>query len=148
MKNILSIILLLSFSVASFSQSKNRHQEFNKDYYFKKRSQNNTTAHFMLWGGLATSIIGSTIDQKENFDGSRGLFGFRTRGDHEYKHAGTAIAYTGLVLMAGSIPFFYFAANNKKKASSLIFKNETIPRVLNQDLVYSTVPSVSLIISL
>jgi len=102
----------------------------------------------MFWGGLVAAITGNAIDQNVNFDGPRVWFYSRSRGKNEYKHAGAAIAYTGVIAMAGSIPFFYFATKNKKNARSLSFKNEPIPRILNQNLVYSTVPSVSLKISL
>ncbi len=148
MKKLIFLHLLLALSIASFSQPDNKKSELNKDYYLKKRSQNNTTAHLMLWGGLAAAVVGGVIDDNVNFDGPRGWFGARSRGTNPYKHGGAAIAYSGIVVMTGSIPFFYFAVKNKTTASNLSFKNETTPQLQGNGFVNKAVPSLSLKISL
>ncbi len=148
MKKIIFLNLFLALSIASFGQPNNKKVELNKDYYLKKRSQNNTAAHLMLWSGLTAAIVGGIIDNYVNFDGPRGWFGSRSRGTSPYKHGGAAIAYSGLVLVTGSIPFFYFAVKNKQTATSLSFKNETAPQLQGNGFANKTVPSLSLKISL
>jgi len=148
MKKALLCLLLLQLVTASFSQQPDPAKSFSREALLKKRSQQNTAAHVMLWGGLAAIITGTTIDQSVNFDGPRGWFGTRTRGTDKYQHTGAFIACTGFASVLGSIPFFFLAAKNRNKAMQLSLKNETIPAMAKQGIVRHPVPSLSLKIKL
>ena len=58
------------------------------------------------------------------------------------------LGYGGLVIVATSIPLFIASSKNKKKAMSMSFKNESAPRLVKSNLVYLSVPSLNLKISL
>lgn len=131
MKKIIAFALLLIVSSESFSQQTNSLPALTKQDYLKKSRTQNTTAWFIISGGLVLGTISYGISYKEG----------RT-------NTAEILEYTSLATMLGSIPLFIAARKNKKKAMSLSFKNETMPQLQKGSFVNQPVPSITLKISL
>jgi len=130
-KNIICILLMV-LATTALSQQNNPAPIFTKQDYLKK-SKNQKTAAWILAGVGTLSVIFGTIevnpDYGENNNSSFFLVG-------------------GLVAIGASVPLFIASAKNKKKGMSLSFKNNTVPRLRNNNLNYSSVPSISLRVGL
>ncbi|MBK7561171.1 MAG: hypothetical protein IPQ06_00180 [Chitinophagaceae bacterium] len=144
MKKIIIISMLLIQSAASFSQPAPETTTIKTDYLKKSRTQN-TTAWFLLSGGLVLGSISAAISTNETLTDFSNIF-----SGEERKSTNTAeiLGYTGLATMLGSIPLFIAARKNKKKAMSLSFKNETLPQLHKGSFINQSVPSLTLKISL
>ena len=127
--------MLLIFSASSFSQQTNSHTALSKQDYLQKSKNQKTTAWVLLGGGAALILVGDLI-------GNRKESSFNDAG------TGVIIAGAGVLSMLGSIPLFIASGKNKRKAMSLSFKNEMIPRLQNSSFVNRAVPSLSFKISL
>ena len=132
MKNNIICILLMVLATTALSQQNNPAPVLTKQDYLKK-SKNQKTAAWILAGVGTLSVILGTIevnpDYGENNNSSFFLVG-------------------GLVAIGASVPLFIASARNKKKGMSLSFKNNTVPRLRNNNLNYSSVPSISLRVGL
>ncbi|MBL0129819.1 MAG: hypothetical protein IPP43_00775 [Chitinophagaceae bacterium] len=108
-----------------------------QDYLQKSKHQK--TAAWILMGGGATLLLTGIVIPK----GALTHSGFL---DDTYKNDGIKDAFdlTGIVSMLGSIPFFIASSKNKKKAASLSFKNEPIPKLQKNSFVYRTIPALTL----
>ena len=119
-------------ATTALSQQNNPAPVLTKQDYLKK-SKNQKTAAWILAGVGTLSVILGTIkvnpDYGENNNSSFFLVG-------------------GLVAIGASVPLFIASARNKKKGMSLSFKNNTMPRHRNNNLNYSSVPSISLRVGL
>lgn len=144
MKKIIIIPMLLILSTTSFSQPAPETPTLKTDFLKKSRTQN-TTAWFLLGGGLVLQIVGAGISANETVTDFSNIF-----SGEERKSTNTVeiLGYTSLVSMLGSIPLFIAARKNKKKAMSLSLKNETMPQLHKGNIVNPSVPSLTLKISL
>ena len=136
MKRLISLLLLLTISTASFSQSATATTSQLKTDYLKKSKHQKTAANMLLYGGATCWITCFFIipNIKWGPAGAEGIF-YTTFG-------------VGLIAMPASIPFFINSSRYKKKGMSLSIKNETIPQVSNRNFVYKAVPSLTLKIGL
>ena len=129
---IVLLVLLILFVTASGQQTNITIPEINKPEYLKK-SKNQKTAAWILAGVGTLSVILGTIEVNpnsgENNNSSLFLVG-------------------GLIAIGASVPLFIASAKNKKKGMSLSFKNNRVPRLHNNNLKYSSIPSISLKIGL
>ncbi|HWR32455.1 MAG TPA: hypothetical protein VN451_02945 [Chitinophagaceae bacterium] len=135
MKKIILFMMLLVISAASFSQQTNSLPTLTKQDYLKKSSNKKFAAWVLLGGGTAVLAITALSNLGLDFGGPKKSFPSVPVG-------------IGAVCMAGSIPFFIASAKNKRKATSLSFKNELAPQIQKSSFVYQSVPSLSLKISL
>ena len=131
-KSITTFLILAVFTTGYGQQTTETIQEITKADYLKK-SKNQKTAAWILAGVGTLSVILGTIevnpDYGENNNSSFFLVG-------------------GLVAIGASVPLFIASARNKKKGMSLSFKNNTVPRLRNNNLNYSSIPSIGLKIGL
>ena len=138
MKKIIMGTMLLITANATFCQQNNPSPILTKQDYMKK-SKHQKTAGWILMGGGATFLLTGIVIPK----GALTHSGFL---DDTYKNDGIKDAFdlTGIVSMLGSIPFFIASSKNKKKAASLSFKNEPIPKLQKNSFVYRTIPALTL----
>ncbi|MBK7560471.1 MAG: hypothetical protein IPI68_02890 [Chitinophagaceae bacterium] len=138
MKKIIVFTILLITANATFSQPSNVSSTLTKQDYLQK-SKHQKTAAWILMGGGATLLLTGIVIPK----GALTHSGFL---DDTYKNDGIKDAFdlTGIVSMLGSIPFFIASSKNKKKAASLSFKNEPIPKLQKNSFVYRTIPALTL----
>jgi hypothetical protein len=87
-------------------------------YYLKKSKKQKAIAWISLAGGLAMSIIGTSMYNNSIWE------------DNNSGTAGEVLAYTGTALTIVSIPLFIGGAKNKGRAEILL-RNENIPLGLN-----------------
>lgn len=84
-----------------------------EDYLKKARGQN--TAGWVLAGtGAGLIIAGATIGFGEAMESLGNIFTFEE--PESYSNTGDVLFYSGLVLAAGSIPFFIAAGKNRREA--------------------------------
>jgi hypothetical protein len=124
MKKIAILFLVLAFSINSFSQK----PTLTKDEYLAKSKRQKTTAWIMLGAGgilLAIAAPGNV-----SFD------------------ILPVLVIGGGGLVAGSIPLFFAAGKNKRRAMSMAFKNETVPLLKNGGFAKLSCPSVAIKIDL
>jgi ABC-type siderophore export system fused ATPase/permease subunit len=128
--------LLLTLSVSSFSQDVNTSQPVTSTDFLQKSKDQNTAAWVLLGLGSVTFIIitASTTNSNNTLGYSLNVL-----------FIGGGVAS---LLVYGSIPLFFAAHKNKKKAMSLSFKNETAPQIQKSSFVYKSVPSLTLKINL
>ena len=79
-----------------------------------KAKKQKTTGWILLGGGAGVALIGSAIGVANVWD----EIIFDERGGLD---AANVMLITGLVSMAGSIPFFIASGKNRKKAAALVF---------------------------
>lgn len=133
---LLTILIIASFSViAQISTGLTREE------YLRKAKNQKTAGKIVLAAGGAMAMTGILI-AVSNLDFST------TRTDDNTGNAADIIGYSGVTVMAASIPLFMASSKNKKKALSISFKNQTIPYIQSGLLIYKTIPSLSIKISL
>lgn len=147
MKKIIVFSLLLTLSVASFSQSTTTAIPAEKTDYLKKSKTQKTAAWILLGGGvvMTSAAIAMGINKFNNiFDD------IITPGQSESNNDGEVLFYTGLVAMAGSIPLFFISSKNKKKANnvSASFKMESRSYVHQSIITRTPYPALSLKLNL
>lgn len=89
--------------------------QLSKDDYLKKSKRQQTTGIVLVSGGFAVSAVGLVVAVVSTPFAIADGFGGNTGGT-ESMRKGTALIYTGLIAMAGSVPFFVASGKNKKKA--------------------------------
>lgn len=135
MKKIIVVTMLLIVSATTFSQQTKPSPVLTKQDYQKKRSNQKFAAWALFGGGGAVLLITVLSNVGLDWGGPKKSFPAATVG-------------IGALCMASSIPFFIASSKNKRKAISMAFKNETIPRLQNGSFINKPVPSLSLKISL
>jgi hypothetical protein len=134
MKKIILFSMLLSLSVTSYSQQTNPSTALTKQDYLQK-SKNQKTAAWVLVGGGAVLIVTGGIVWANQINKKAETDPFGALADAYTTTTGDWISVAGIVAAAGSIPLFIAASKNKRKAISLSFKKEMIPRLQNQSFV-------------
>lgn len=137
MKRIATCTMFLIFSATSFSQLKSATPTLTKEDYLQKSKRQKTTAWLMLGGGIVVGFVGLT---QFNFAGSV---------TEVNNTPGTVLFLTGNALVIGSIPFFSASKRNRKKAMSMSFQNQPLPKFpRNSSITGNAIPSLTLEISL
>lgn len=152
MKKIIVLAMLLIVSVASFSQQTNPSPTFTKQDYLQKSKHQKTAAWLLLGGGLALSTTSLAIGAgKATKDVANIFTGIVTLSNpappHDYTGE-TILLIGGTAAMVSSVFFFIASGKNKRKGMALSFKNEKAPQIQKSSLVYRSVPSLTLKISL
>ena len=125
MRKTILVNLLMTFSVASFSQQTTTATPAVKTDYLKKSKKQNTAAWILVGGGFAFTTTGILVGINGAAEEIIGAF----TGEKSNKfEIGAGFFYTGLATMLGSIPLFIASTRNKRKASavSTFFKIETL----------------------
>lgn len=87
--------------------------DFNKAYYLQKSLTQKINGLVLFTGGSVIGYLGikSGLEFSKDFSLSKNLF------RNQYENSGSCrMALTGLVLVAGSIPYFIYSLKNKNKA--------------------------------
>ena len=133
MKKSIFTFIILAFFTATYGQETTiTIPEITKAEYLKK-TKNQKKAAWILLGTGSLAIILGTIEVNPNY-GENNNSSFFLVG--------------GLIAIGASVPLFIASARNKKKGMSLSFKNNTVPRLRNNNLNYSSIPSIGLKIGL
>lgn len=128
MKKIIIFSLLLTMSVASFSQQTNPSSTLTKQDYLQKSKDQKTAAFIFL--GVGVTAFAIAAPGNVSFD----LLG--------------VLAIGGVVATLSSITLFIASSKNKRKGMHLSFKNEKTPQIQKSSFVYKAVPSLTLKINL
>ena len=144
MKKIIICLLLITWSVASFSQQTTTSKPpLTKADYLKKSKSQKTGAWLLVGGGAAMMAIALTIPIKESND----PFTYINNG---YTGGGVILSLIGTLSALGSIPLFIASARNKRKAmnATSFFKMETAPVVGQTGFVSLSYPALAIKINL
>ena len=128
MKKIIICLLLITWSVASFSQQTTTSRPpLTRMDYLKKSKKQNTTAWILLGSGIGMSIGGYAI--------AGGPLGGIGGNPNDNPNKGVWLVYLGGATTLASIPLFIAASRNKRLAiaATTFFKMETTP-VIKQSL--------------
>ncbi|HUS01191.1 MAG TPA: hypothetical protein VMY77_05665 [Chitinophagaceae bacterium] len=108
------------------------------DFLLQKSKNKKKVAWIMAGGGSTLLLAGIIIPRGEVIRDNIWW--------PEYKNDGIkqSLALTGILSMLGSIPFFISSHHNKKKATSLTFKNEPVQQINNKSIAYRNIPSLTL----
>lgn len=137
MKKLLLLFALLSTIVVSAQEVK-----YTRDYYLAKSKSQKTMGWIMLAGGTGLVIAGIAVgDSDTNNDPNELGFG----PDFE---VGLWLLGGGLIVGAGSIPFFISSANNARKAATISIINQKILIPRDNRLLSRTQPAISIRIDL
>ena len=138
MKKITLFVMLLTLSVTLFSQQIIPSPALPKQDYLKKSNTSKFIAWTLLGGGAAVLGIIGLSNLELDF------------GSVQKRSSPFVPIVIGAALMTGSIPFFIAASKNKRKARAAFayFKMEHAPQLQQSSLIYKTVPSLTLKISL
>ena len=119
MKKILAIILLLSFSAASFSQEQVSpvKKKTKQDYLYKSYKQKNTG--FIMLGLGVAAMLGGALIASSDVDYSNMWGSPDQASSSNGTDAGAFLFIAGSASAIGSIFFFVAAGNNKHKANSM-----------------------------
>lgn len=132
--------LFIFYVYGSLGQQTNTQPD--KASYLKKSKSQRTTAiilsgtgatAFFIGGAISLSNISHIFDPNNNKDNS---------------NLAAAFTYSGLGLMAISVPFYFSSAKKKRMAMKMSFHNERYPLLQRNNLVYKAMPSVFVKISL
>ncbi len=128
MTKLIVFILLLSLSIASFSQLKTSTDPELQASLLKKSKRQGTAATITLLGGITCEVVWPFL---------RTTNGVRA-----------TIFLAGLVAIPACIPLYIASSRNKKKAMRLSLNTETIPQPRYNSFVTRAVPSLTLKINL
>lgn len=127
-KNIIALLMLLFFA-ESFCQTPVG-PTFSKDYFLQRSKNQNTAAWILLCTGTTAVITGVIIDNSN-------------KGNVQ-SYTGGYIEIGGIVCTLISIPYFFSAAHNRRKAVSLTLINDQILMPQKHAIALISMPSVSL----
>ena len=141
MKKILFILICSAFAFTSFSQPDNTSTPLTKQDYLQKSKHQKTAAWILLGGGGTFIVTGIIIPRGELTH--EGFW-------NSYKNDGIkgSFVLSGTLAMLGSIPLFIAGGKNKRKGTSLSFKNEKMLQLQKSSLAYRSIPSLSVKINL
>lgn len=142
MKKGIIYFLLVLVSISSFTQQTNPSQTLTKQDYLKKSRHQKTVAGLLLGGGTTLVLTGIIIPKGELVHE-----GFLSN-DYENNGIKNIFKLTGFLSIVGSIPMFIASSKNKKKAMSVSLKNQSVPQLQKNNIVYNAIPSLSLKVSL
>lgn len=138
MKKILFYLPLLLVAFNVFSQTK------TKDEYLQNSKDLKTLGWVLVGAGTALAAIGITLEKGPMTDAG-GLWFAPTYKNDDKKRILTA---GGAVLVAGCIPLFLVARNQKHKAASISFNTQQLLFPHQNTLVSITQPTMTLKIGL
>ena len=144
MKKIIICLLLITWSVASFSQQTTTSKPpLTKADYLKKSKSQKTGAWLLVGGGAAMMAIALTIPIKESNDPFVLVQSYASGG-------GTVLVLIGSLCGLGSIPLFIASARNKRVANrtTAFFKMEAVPVVGQTGFVSRSFPALAIKINL
>ena len=144
MKKNIICLLLITWSVASFSQQTTTSKPpLTKADYLKKSKSQKTGAWLLVGGGVAMMAIALTIPIKESNDPFVMMYNGYTGG-------GAILSLIGALSALGSIPLFIASARNKRVANrtTAFFKMEAIPVVGQTGFVSRPYPALAIKINL
>ena len=128
MKKIIFFTMLLILSATSFSQQTNPSKPVTRADYLLKSKNQKIGAWILLGSGAV-------------------IFAIVAPGNVSFDALGPLVV-VGTLATLGSIPLFIASGRNKRKGMRLSFKNETTPQIQKSSIVYRSVPSITIKISL
>jgi len=142
MKKIILFALLIIIANAFFSQQTIPAPTLTNQDYLKKSKNKKKIALIMLGGGATLILTGMIFPKGEVIHES--FWG------PDYKNDGMKgdLYFFGALSMLGSIPFFISSHHNKKMAAAISFKNEPVPLINKNNLVYHSIPTLNIKIKL
>lgn len=140
-------ILLLVLTINVFSQQTVPSPPLTKQDHYQKSKNQKTAAIALVTGGSVIMLIGIPSWTSGFSDGLDFFNPDPEAGTKEMKSA-NAFFIAGGVLILGSVPLFIASAKSKLRGVTLSFKKETATLVRNRSFVNSSVPSLTLKISL
>jgi len=133
MKKIIFLFIALIATSSVFCQQINSSPVLTKqDYQLKAKHQEIAAlclggTGFVVWA----AGVSKYMNQEDNIDGGGEV----------------AMTIGGLSCLA-SIPLFIMASKNRKKARLMVINNQRIPQIQNSSLVFRSIPSLAIKISL
>lgn len=112
MKKITILTMLLAIAAASFSQQTTPKQDWKESDYYKKSKKQKTAAWIFLGGGVAM-FTGGMIAHFNYINNQDDPF-----AGIDQVTTGEVVAYCGVLVACGSIPFFILSSKNKRKAQA------------------------------
>ncbi len=149
MRKIITLIITLLFSAASFSQQTTSiAPPLTKTDYLKKGKNQKTAAWLLLGGGATVSLIGIAVEVNSANNALIDLFTLQPTITSS--SSGGVLLITGGFAMLGSIPLFIASGKNKRKANAAttFFKMETMQVIQQHSLVQHPYPAISVKIGL
>jgi hypothetical protein len=142
MKKTFVLVSMMMIAASTFCQQTNPATALTKQDYMQKSKKQKTVAWVLLGGGATFVLTGIVIPKGDLVQ--EGWFG------NSYENDGVKGTFEliGLVSMIGSIPFFTASKKNNKRAMSFSFKNEPATQLVKSSLIYRSVPSLNLNITL
>jgi hypothetical protein len=141
------VVLNSSFNYYSFSKDSTIHLE-TKEFYLNKSKNQQSAAKTLVGVGTTMIVVGSIGLIISVTSGLIDTVNSGHSGAEPFVVASLLITMTGAAADLVSIPFFISASNNKKKAATLSFGNQTIYPQLDKSYFGNTVPSLTLRIKL
>ena len=130
---LLSLLYFLNISAQTVDSSPQQVSILNN-----KSKKQKSTGWILLGGGAGVTLIGAAIGVANVWD----EIIFEERGATD---AANVMVISGLVSMAGSIPFFIASGKNRKKAAALVFiKMENSSYVSQYTITEKKYPAITL----
>jgi hypothetical protein len=141
---VFAVLLIVAFN--SFSQQTQVTQPISRDEYMKKSKKQKTAGWVLLAGGTAIWITGLIILENTIVYDLGGIF----NGNNQSFNSGSVVFASGLIIAAGSIPFFIISAHNKHKAmrATAFLRIENVPVIQHASFISHSYPAVSVKINL
>ncbi len=142
MKQLLVLILLISFSISTFSQEKKKELPESKEWFLQKSKQQKKVAWWLLGGGSLMVVSGYTLFVAESLLGD-GVKSFEAK-------LGIGVFVVGAASVITSVPLFIEAARNKGIAQSGYagLKFESLDYVNHPSITKRSYPALSFKINL
>ena len=138
MKKLMVAIVAILFSCIILGQQVTTIPPLSKQDYFAKSKKQKTTGVVLLTSGSILSTVGLAI----TLSNLSGLFDPNEPARHNSATA-DILGYSGLVIAAGSIPFFIASSRNRRKAVTLSFNNFSIPGLTRQGIINQPIPVIT-----
>ncbi len=141
-KIIFSTILFL-IGASSLSQQTNSQPSFTPGDYLEKSKKQKKAGTILVAGGAGLIATAFIIPKGELVEGSCLVL-------CKYKNDGIKSVFfiAGGISALSSIPLFIVSGKNRRKATSVSFKNENTVHLYNQNLVYTSFPALRIKVSL
>jgi hypothetical protein len=137
MKAILLLIMMLSFTTATFGQD-TAALATKREYYLQKANNQKTTGWILLAGGTTLGIIGVIlVSNSDELD----LF---SSGDDNGVTNGSIMFIAGVAADLASIPFFISAGNYRRLAAEISVGTQQIHFPQNTTAEVKYAPTVSI----